>query len=85
MTDVRGWEKHKRDSLLSPGVTEVAYLKLKQGEAPWAVVADHTGVFIRGESPRLTEHSHLDDFAFVVADAMREYLKLKRARIVVSN
>ena len=81
----KGWQKTKRDSMLTPGVTEVAYIKLKEGESPWAVVADHAGVVIRGESPRLTEHSHLDDFAWIVADAMREYLKLKRARIQLPN
>lgn len=78
-----GWQKTKRDSMLTPGVTEVAYLCLKKGEAPWAVVADHTGVEMRGTSPKFTKDggSELDDFAWVLADAMREYLRLRRGRI----
>lgn len=80
-----GWEKTKRDSLLTPGVTEVAYLYLKKDEAPWAVVADHTGVVIRGESPKLQGHGDMESFAWVVGDAFREMGKLKRARIVTAN
>ena len=76
-----GWQKIKRDSLLSPGTTEVAFLCLKAGESPWTVVADHTGVYIRGESPRFVGYTELNDFAWIFSDAMREYLKLKRCRI----
>ena len=85
MTEIRGWQKIKRDSLMNPGITEVAFLKTKQDDQPWSIVADHTGVIIRGESPKLYEAAQLDDFAFIVADAMREYLNLKKARIVVIN
>ena len=82
MQDVKpGWQKHKRDSLLTPGVTEVAFLCFKENESPWAVVADHTGVTIRGESPKLTSHEQLDSFAWVLSDAMREYMRLRRGRI----
>jgi hypothetical protein len=78
-----GWQKTKRDSMLTPGVTEMAYLCMKAGEAPWAVVADHAGVTIRGESPKFTSEggAALDDFAWVLSDAMREYMKLRRSRI----
>lgn len=68
--------------MLTPGVTEVAYLHAVAGRAPWAVVADHTGVTIRGESPKFTGHGELEAFAWVIADALREFLKLKRAAIV---
>lgn len=81
-----GWEKKKRDSMLTPGVTEVAYLRARPECAPWAVVADHTGVEIRGESPKFVEGGdELSNFAWILSDAMREYVKLKRARIVTAN
>ncbi len=77
-----GWEKKKRQSLLDPTVTEVAYICAKPEGAPWAVVADHCGVVIRGESPRLQGHGDMDSFAWVIGDAFRESGKLRKARIV---
>jgi hypothetical protein len=78
-----GWQKTKRDSMLTPGVTEVAYLFQKPEGAPWAVIADHTGVVLRGESPKFMNEggAPMDDFAWVMGDAMREYLRLRKGRI----
>ena len=56
-------------------------MKEREESEPWMIISDHTGVIIKGESPKMYEASHLDDFAFVVADAMREYLQLKKSRI----
>lgn len=80
----KGWKKEKRNSLARPAVTEVAYIFVKEDGSSFAVVADHTGVVLRGESQKFTQEggSATDDFAWVFADAMREYMKLKRARIV---
>ena len=69
--------------MLNPGVTEVAYLCLRENEAPWSVVADHSGVTIRGDSPRITEHQQLEGFAWVIADALREMRNLRKARIQI--
>ncbi len=78
-----GWTKMKRDSMVTPGVTEVAFICAKRGESPWAVVADHTGVTVRGESPKFTQEGGmgLHDFAWILDQAMREYMALKRGRI----
>lgn len=81
-----GWWKQKRESLLEPGVTEVAYsfaydVPASDGESVWHkwwVVADHRGAVIKGESPKLSTDAQLEAFAWVLSDAMREYLKLKR-------
>lgn len=80
-----GWEKQKRQSLLDPSITEVAFLFAKPGAAPWAIIADHTGVEIRGDSPKFIQGgSVLGDFAWIMSEAMREYLKLKRGRIALA-
>ncbi len=77
----KGWDKKKRDSLLSPGTTEVAYIYLAPDCSPWAVIADHSGVVIRGESPKLRGHAEMEDFAWIIADAFREMHKLLQGRI----
>ncbi len=82
-----GWKKEKRNSLLDPTTTEVAYIYAHKDGAPFVVVADHTGTMFRGDSPKFTQEGGglLDDFAWVMADAMREYMKLKRGRIVLAT
>lgn len=79
-----GWIRKKRDSLLSPGTTEVAFIFQHPEGAPFVVVADHTGAMLRGDSPKFTQEGAglLDDFGWIMAEAMREYMKLKRCRIV---
>lgn len=76
-----GWKKEKRSSLTEPNVTEVAYTFTTDGGL-WQVVANSRGTVIRGTSPVLSTDSQLEAFAWVLSDAMREYLKLKRGRIV---
>lgn len=81
-----GWIRKKRDSLLSPGTTEVAFIYAHKEGAPFVVVADHTGFMFRGDSPKFTQEGagKTEDFAWIMAEAGREYLKLKRARLVVA-
>lgn len=82
-----GWEKTKRSSLIDPTITEVAYIHAHGEGAPFVVVADHTGTMFRGDSPKFTKENGglLDDFAWVLSDAMREYIKLKRTRLILPN
>lgn len=79
-----GWEKKKRDSMLTPGVTEVAFIYPHVDGMPFVIVADHSGVQFRGDSPKFTKENGglLDDFAWILSEAMREYMKLKRCRLV---
>lgn len=82
-----GWDKKKRPSLLDPNTTEVAYLYKILDGAPFVVTADHAGVKVRGESPLFTQGhgGKLDDFAWIMADAFREHMKLRSARIVTQH
>lgn len=76
-----GWWKAKRDSLVEAKTTEVAYVFKKEDDTIWQVVADHRGAVIKGESPKLSTDAQLEAFAWVLSDAMREYLKLKRHKL----
>ena len=75
-----GWIKTKRSSLVEADTTEVAYI-FQTPSGLWQVVADHRGVVIKGQSPTLSTDTQLDGFAWVLSDAMREFLKLKRHKI----
>ena len=77
----KGWWKQKRDSLVEAKTTEVAYTFKKDDGTIWQVVADHRGTVIKGESPSLSTDTQLEAFAWVLSDAMREYLKLKRHKL----
>lgn len=65
---------------MEPDTTEVAYT-FQTPSGLWQVVADHRGTIIKGQSPTLSTDSQLEGFAWVLSDAMREYLKLKRHKI----
>jgi len=77
----KGWKKEKRDSLLERNVTEAVYTFTKEDGSLWQIVADHRGTVIKGTSPVLSTDSQLEAFAWVLSDAMREFLKLKRHKI----
>lgn len=77
-----GWKKEKRSSLTERNVTEVVYTFTKEDGSLWQIVADHRGTVIKGMSPELTTDTQLEYFAWCLSDAMREFLKLKRGRIV---
>lgn len=77
-----GWTKEKLDSIAEPGITHIVYRKT---DCPtrFIIVADFRGMRIEGESDYFNQdNGALDNLAWIVADAMREYLKFKRARIV---
>lgn len=78
-----GWIKTKRTAIAGD-FPEFVYTNEKPGAIEigvFTVAADHTGVRFRGTSLPLTKDSEFDNLAWVVADAAREFLKFKRARI----
>lgn len=80
-----GWIRRKRDKLEAPGQVKVEFTFTADGII-FGVIADAAGVQMKGVSPVFTgDGTGLDDFAWILAEAMREYLKLKRdlaARLV---
>lgn len=72
-----GWVRTKRDCLDNHNLVEVVYKFSTEG---FTVRARAGGVTVEGISPIFTQDTtFLDDFAWILSDAMTQYLKLKRA------
>jgi hypothetical protein len=80
-----GWFKAKKTSL-EGDFPEFQYIRQpeKMGlPAEFRVVADHRGVRMKGTSPFLVNPDDYDNFAWVLGDASREHLRMKRSKLEV--
>lgn len=77
-----GWGKKKTISL-EGDFPEFHYECTKAEGFQFKVVADHRGVRMKGISPFLVNPDDYDNFAWVLGDASREHLRLKRGRLEV--
>lgn len=75
-----GWGKKKTTSL-EGDFPEFQYARDNQNGSTFLVVADHRGVRMKGTSPFLVNPSDYDNFAWVLGDASREHLRLKRGKL----
>lgn len=77
-----GWIRGKRDCLDNPNLVEVVYSYIGKNapDAGFQIRARAAGVTVEGTSHLFTQDgTALDDFAWIMGDAMTQYLKLKRA------
>lgn len=78
-----GWEKIKNNSLLEPEVTQVIY-RQTEPLTDFKIVADFRGVKFDGESAYTSpDPKGVESLAWIVSDAFREALRLKRTRLVM--
>lgn len=77
-----GWGKKKTTSL-EGDFPEFQYEYTKSKDFNFKVVADHRGVRMKGISHFLVTPEDYDNFAWVLGDASREHLRLKRGKIEV--
>jgi hypothetical protein len=65
--------ERKKISALT-GNTEVHF---SLDSSDFKIIADQSGIRLRGESPTLYENEELQSFAKAVSDAFKDHLKLK--------
>ncbi len=75
-----GWGKKKTTSL-EGDFPEFHYVYTKEQGLDFKVVSDHRGVRMKGISPFLVNPEDYDNLAWVLGDASREHLRMKRGKI----